>query len=194
MKIFGLILLILLISGCQPRSEEDSSPEPLPKAVYLTHDQASFSSKELKAHPEVVVVTTFNDFKYQASQRKALWIDKNATPLTAEQKKWINEAPQAYYPIVLVGSSDTLYSFRDLLKLCCFTGPATTTTPEPGFSVIQWQQTSDPNARTAVFLKGYAEKPTINSILQITNALLDGKLKATPATTSMPAATATNVP
>jgi hypothetical protein len=186
MKKFGLLLLLLLMSGCQLRSAEDTSPEPQPKAVYLTYSQGEFSSRDLKAHPEVIVVTTFNDFKYQASQRKALWIDKSAAPLNAEQEKWINEAPQAYYPIVLVGSSDTLYSFRDLLKLCCFMGPAIDTKPDPGFSVIQWQKTSDPNARTAAFLQGYPEKPTVAAILHITNALLEGDLQATPAATSLP--------
>jgi hypothetical protein len=193
-KRFGLLLLLLLMSGCQLRSAEDSSLEPPPKAVYLTYSQGAFSSRDLKAHPEVIVVTTFNDFKYQASQRKALWIDKNATPLNPEQEKWINEAPQAYYPIVLVGYSDTLYSFRDLLKLCCFMGPAIDTKPEPGFSIIQWEKTLDPNGRTAAYLQGYPEKPTVDAILHITNALLEGSLQTTPTATSMPAATATSLP
>ncbi len=195
MKKTGLLLLLLLMSSCQLRSTEDASTEPPPKAVYLTYRQGGFPSRDLKAHPEVIVVTTFNDFKYQAThQRIALWIDKSATPLNAEQEKWINEAPQAYYPIVLVGYSDTLYSFRDLLKLCCFMGPAINTNPEPGFSVIQWQKTPDPNGRTAVFLQGYPEKPTVSSILHITNALLDGNLQTIPPTPSLPAATATSVP
>ncbi len=194
MKNFCLLFLFLLISSCQFRSPEDSSREVRPKAVYLTHGQGGLTSKELKAHPEVIVVTTFNDFKYQASPGRALWIDKNATPLNAEEEKWINEAPQAFYPIVLVGSSDTLYSFRDLLKLCCFMGPATTAKPQPGFSVIQWEKTSDLNTRTAAFLQGYPEKPTVDSILHITNALLEGQLQATVGATSVPAATATNLP
>lgn len=193
MKKFGLLLLLLLMSSCQFRSTDDSSREPAPKAVYLTYSEGELSSRDLKAHPEVIVVRTFNDFKFHGSQTMALWIDKSATPLNAEQEKWINESPQAGNPIVLVGYSDTLYSFRDLLKLCCFMGPATAGKSEPGFSIIQREAGSAPNA-SAVFLHGYPEKPTVNSILRITNALLEGKLQATPAITSMPVGTATNVP
>jgi hypothetical protein len=191
MKKISLLLLLLLLSSCQLRSNDDSSMEPPSKAVYLTYNQGELTSRDLKAHSEVIVVT---DFKYQASQRRALWIDKSATPLNAEQEKWINEAPQAYYPIAMVGYSDTLYSFRDLLRLCCFMGPAIDVKPEPGFSVIQWEKTSDPDARTVTFLQGYAEKPTVNSILQITNALLDGNLQAITSTPLLPVVTATNLP
>jgi hypothetical protein len=194
MKKFCLLFLLLLISSCQLRSTDHSSTEPPPKAVYLTYGQGELTARDLKAHPEVIVVRTFNDFKYHASQRMALWIDRNAAPLDAEQAKWINESPPAGNPIVLVGYSDPLYSFRDLLKLCCFLGPATTGQPEPGFSVLQWDAKFDPNARTIVFLQGYPEKPSVNSILRITNALLEGKIQPTTAITATPVATATNVP
>jgi hypothetical protein len=65
---------------------------------------------------------------------------------------------------------------------------------EPGFSVIQWQAAPDPDARTAAFLQGYPQKPTVNAILNITNGLLEGKLPSTPASTLVPAVTATIVP
>jgi hypothetical protein len=194
MKKLSLLLLLLFISSCQFRSTDDASMEPPQKAVYLTYSQGELSSKELKAHPEVILATTFNDFKYYASQKRALWIDRSATPLNPEQEKWINEVPQVYYPIVLVGYIDTLFSFRDLLKLCCFMGPAIGAKPEPGFSIIQWEKTSDPNARTAAFLQGYPEKPTVASILHITNTLLAGNLQTIPSVPSLPAATFTNLP
>lgn len=164
------------------------------RAVYLAYGQMELSAQDLQAHPEVIVARTFDDFKAHASRKTALWIDKSATPLNAEQEKWINESPQAYDPIVLVGYSDTLYSFRDLLKLCCFMGPAIEPNMEPGFSVIQWHAAPDPDIRTAAFLQGYPQKPTVDAILNITNALLDGKLKPAPTATFAPAATPTIVP
>jgi hypothetical protein len=122
MKNFGLLFLVLLMCGCRSHSAVNLSTtaEPPARAVYLAYGQMELAAQDLQAHPEVVVARTFGDFIAHASQKTALWIDKSAAPLDAEQEKWINEPPQAYVPIVLVGYSDILYSFRDLLKLCCF--------------------------------------------------------------------------
>jgi hypothetical protein len=192
MKKTVLLFLALLMSGCWSASTRDLSTttEPPVRAVYLAYGQMELSAQDLQAHPEVIVVHTFDDFKNHASRKTALWIDKSATPLDAEQEKWINEGPQAYYPIVLVGYSDILYSFRDLLKLCCFMGPATDAKPELGFSIIQWEAASEPDSRTAIFLQGYSQTPTVDAILEITNALLEGRLQPSPAVTEVPAATA----
>jgi len=153
---------------------------------------------EVQAHPEIVVVHTFEELKKYSQQKIALWIDKSTTPLNSEQEKWVNEAPQAYYPIVLIGTSDTLYSFRDLLKLCCFLGPAGTYPgfDAPGFSIIQREPPADPNTAPmdVPFIHGYNQKPTVQSILEITNALLEGRLIATPTATFIPVATATMLP
>jgi len=166
------------------------------KAVYFVHGQGELSAKDLQSHPEVVMVQTFDDFKKYASQKMALWIDKSATPFDSEQEKWINESPQIYYPIVLIGYSDTLYSFRDLLRLCCFMGPAGDYPgyDAPGFSVIQWEATNEPDYHAVILLQGYNQKPTVQAILEITNALLEGKLKPTPTASFIPAATPTMVP
>jgi len=196
MKKTGLLFLALLVSGCHfPSTANLSRTMDSPaKAVYLAYGQMELSAQDLQAHPEVIVVRTFDDFKAYSSQKATLWIDKSATPLNSEQEKWINESPQAYDPIVLVGYSDTLYSFRDLLKLCCFMGPAADANMEFGFSVIQWQAAPDPDTRTAIFIQGYPQKPTVDAILNITNALLEGELKTAPAAISVTAATPTVVP
>jgi len=150
------------------------------KAVYFVHKEGELSSEDLQAHPEVVVVQTFDEFKKYARQKIALWIDKSATPFNSEQEKWINEAPQTFYPIVLVGTSDTLHAFRDLLRLNGFIGPAIYPGMDaPGFSVIQWEA-KDNLGFHALIENGYNQKPTVQAILEITNALLEGKLKPTP--------------
>ena len=198
LKPLALILIFLSMAGCSLNTDTQETTSASLKAVYFIQKEAQLSSEDLDAHPEVVVVQTFDEFKQYASQKIALWIDKSATPFTPEEEKWINEAPQAYYPIVLVGTSDTLYSFRDLLRLCCFLGPAGDYPGynAPGFSITQHEETSDPTTApvTVTFLQGYNQKPTVQSILEITNALLEGSLKATPTVPFIPPATPTMVP
>ncbi len=180
MKKFALMLLFLALSAC-------NFPAPgliasHPQAVYYVHGQGELTSEELHAHPEIVVVQTFADFRKVASQKTALWVDQSATPFDSDQAEWINTVPQIYYPIVLVGASDTLYAFKDLLGLCCFSGPAGDYPglAAPGFSVIQWEKTNTPDYNAVIFAQGYEQKPTVPSILAITNALLEGSLKPTP--------------
>ncbi len=182
-----IVLIFLLLTGCTLKTTAHIS------AVYFVHGQGALSAQDLQAHPEVIVVQTFDDFKKHISQKIALWIDKNVTPFNAEQQKWINEAPQAYYPIVLIGTSDTIYAFRDLLAICCFMGPAGTYIgyDAPGFSVIQSKMPKEPNTPGIVFLEGYNQKPTVQSILAITNALLEGRLQPTPIASFVAPATPT---
>ena len=194
-KKLALILIFLSLAGCSFHPGSKEAPSPSFKAVYFFQKEAQLSSEDLGAHPEVAVVQTFDAFKKYGHQKTALWIDRSATPFNSEQEKWINEVPQAYYPIVLVGTSDTLYSFRDLLRLCCFLGPAGITSgfDAPGFSIIQREPPEDPTTAPmdVHFLQGYNQKPTVQSILEITNALLEGRLQPAPTATFIPIATAT---
>ncbi len=192
MKTLALILLFLSITSCTVQA---TSKNEIPlKAVYFVHGQGELSSEDLQAHPEVITVQTFDEFKKYANKRIALWIDKNATPFNSEEEKWINEAPQTYYPIVLVGTSDTLHAFRDLLRLDGFMGPAIYSGMDaPGFSVIQWEA-KDNLGFHALIQNGYNQKPTVQAILEITNALLKGRLKPTPTAIYPPVATPTMAP
>lgn len=196
-----MILLFSLTTSCMTSVAGNStnngttnpteSSAPL-KAVYLTHGQGQLNAGDLRDHSEVIVIETFDKLEQYTSQKTALWIDKNATPLDPEQETWINEAPQAYYPIVLVGTSDTLYAFRDLLRLCCFMGPGSDNPGVAlGFSVIQREQTNEPEAPSIVFLQGYDQKPSVQDILDITNVLLEEKVPLTPTTEVVPVVTAT---
>jgi hypothetical protein len=181
MKKLALILTLLSLAGCSFYPVDREATQSSFEAVYFFTKEAQLSTEDLKAHPDVLVVQTFEEFKEYARQKLALWIDKSATPFNAEQEQWINKAPQAYYPIVFVDTSDTLYAFRDLLRMCCFMGPAAGYPgyDAPGFSVIQWKETHEPEPPGTIFLQGYNQTPTVQSILDITNALLQGKIQAT---------------
>ncbi len=191
MKRIALIVLFVSLASCnfQPIAKNTLTV----KAVYFVHGQGELSLQDLQTHPEVVVVHDFDDFKKDAHQKIALWVDRSATPFDTEQENWINEAPQTYFPIVLVGMSDTLHSFRDLLRLHTFQGPPGDYpgSDAPGFSVIQWKEGNEPDAREVIFMQGYNQKPTVQAILDITDALLEGKLRATPTTSSIPVASPT---
>jgi len=196
LKPLALILMFLSIAGCIPKATDNiavganNTTSASLRAAYLIQGNAELSSEDLQAHPEIVMVQTFDEFKKYGRQKIALWIDKSATPFNSEEEKWINEAPQTYYPIVLVGTSDTLHAFRDLLRLDGFMGPAQYPgyDPAPGFSVIQWEA-KDNLGFHALILNGYNQKPTVQALLQITNALLEGSLKATPTVPFIPPAT-----
>ncbi len=180
MKKFAFLLIFLLCTSC-------ASKAPSLKAIYFVHGQGELSAEDLQAHPEVIVVQTFDDFKKYGSQKIALWIDRSTTPFDSEQEKWINEAPQTYYPIVFIGTSDTLYAFKGFLRLCCFMGPAGVYPgfDAPGFSIIQREPPADPTTTPVdvPFLHGYNQKPTVQFILEITNDLLKGKIRPTPIST-----------
>ena len=181
LKYFPAILAVLMIlfeMGCRSQ-ERFSTSTPIPlKAIYLVQGQALLSSKDLQLHPEIILVKTFNELEQYSHRKVALWIDKGAVALL--QQDWLNTAPQAYYPIVLIGYSDTLYSFRDLLGLCCFAGPVPVGNDQKlksGFSVIERMEASDPTLPAVTFLKGYDQIPTVQAILDVTNALLEAGLK-----------------
>jgi len=179
-KKFALRLIFLLCTNC-------ASKAPSLKAVYFVHGQGELSSDELKAHPEVIVVQTFEELKKNSSQKIALWIDKSATPFDYEQEIWINTAPQVYYPIALIGAGDTSHAFRDLLKLRCFSvrWGDSPDADAPGFSIVQREPPAGPTTAPmdVTFVHGYNQKSTVKSILEITNDLLEGKVRPTPIST-----------
>ncbi len=151
------------------------------RAIYLVQNPGQLAASDLQAHPEVIITNTFSDFEQHARTRVALWIDKDAATLINEN--WLDQPPQMYYPIVLVGYNDTLYSFKYALRICCFSGPTgidwSTKVLEPGFSVIQ-REGANGLISGGGFLQGYNQTPRVQDILKITNALLDGTLKPTP--------------
>jgi hypothetical protein len=170
-----ILLALLLLTSCSYQAPSNHATSL--KAVYFVQGQGELSPGDLQAHPEVAVAQTFDEFKKYTQQKIALWVDQSVTPFDSEEEKWINEAPQTYFPIVLIGTSDTLHSFRDLLSLHGFQGPASDYPGRdaPGFSVIQWKEGNEPDARGVIFLQGYNQKPTVQTVLEITNALLKGR-------------------
>ncbi len=187
--IFTLMILLLIVGACAPAA----TAVPV-RAVYLVTGPGVLTPSDLQAHPEILVVHSFDELAAHAHSQVAIWIDKSATPF--DHSSWLNEAPQAWYPMVMVGYHDTLYSFKNMLGLCCFSGPIidwSTVRLEPGFSVIQ-REDSGGNFPQATYLQGYDQAPSAGDILAITDALLDGRLKPTPSPEAPLVATATPPP
>ena len=160
---------MLLLAGCAPATNQ-SEPNSI-SAIYLVQNQGQLAAGDLRYHPEVMVTNSFDKFKRHSQAKVALWIDKNAVSLV--NMDWLHQAPQKYYPIVLVGYNDALYSFRETLAGFPISGPAvdwSTATLEPGFSV--WMIREETSSSLSTYMKGYAQPPTVDAILTITNALL----------------------
>jgi hypothetical protein len=202
MKHLIFALALLLTSSCLPTTASTSGMTPAPAlptpvritAVYLTQAPDQLSADDLRAHPEVQVVRSFDEFKQLVQTKVALWIDRNAVGLIPSP--WLEEKPQRYYPLVLIGYNDTLYSFKYILGICCFGGPIvdwSTKTIEPGFSIMLRDTSDSPPFPNVVFLQGYNQTPQVKDILEITNALLEGRLKPT-ATPILHVASPTPVP
>ena len=146
------------------------------QAVYLVKHPGQLSLEDLQLHPEVAVTSDFDDFKQHAQTKVALWIDKNAIELLDQQ--WLREAPQKYYPLALVGYNEPLYAFREALPVAQIEGPAmdwSTMTLEPGFSV--WMIRDETGSSLSAFMNGYNQMRSVQGILDITNALLEGRTK-----------------
>lgn len=168
MRQIVLGLIIVSLAGCAAaRTGESVAPY---RAIYLTRADGQLRADDLRAHPEILVTDSFDKLKPHASARIAFWIDINAAD--AVDKDWLNQAPQKYYPIALVGSSDALCSFREMLGgFGVIEGPyVDCASPPPGFSV--WMLESQDGSNTSAFMRGYRQTPTVDAIVAITDPLV----------------------
>jgi hypothetical protein len=170
------ILIGILLNSCDQlpfgTPVEPTVPQNLYKAVYLTDEHGELSAEELKVHPEVIVTKTFDVFKSHAGSKIALWVDKNA--VNKINNNWLNQPPQKYYPLVLVGYNDPIYCFRDTLSVGRIEGPYVDWSKEvlePGFCV--WMILVESESEESSIFRGYKLSPTIQSILDVTNQLLE---------------------
>jgi hypothetical protein len=143
------------------------------KAVYLVKAPGNLDQRDLNSHPDLIVTESFDEFKEYAKWRVALWVDKNMDHLIDNEKHWFASAPQAYYPLVVVGYGDRYMAFRIYIPMCCF--PKSSLSgwdmgmDYSGFSVYQ----KDPNQEEPNVWEGYTYKPTAQQLLNITNRLLN---------------------
>ncbi len=170
------ILIAILLNSCAQlpfgTSSEPTIAQNLYKAVYLAGELGELSAEELKTHPEVVVTKTFDEFKSHAGSKIALWVDKNA--VNKVNNEWLNQPPQKYYPLVLVGYNDPLYCFRDTLSVGRIEGPYVDWSKEvlePGFCV--WMILEENESGESSIFRGYNQPPSVPDILDVTNQLLE---------------------
>jgi len=175
MTIITFVLFSTVLAACSPAAEPATQPTTSPfQAVYLVQHPGQLSLDDLQAHPEVAVTENFDEFKQHALTKIALWIDRNAVSLVDNQ--WLRDTPQKNYPVVLVGESNELCAFKESLRVSDIEGPQADCSAEaPGFSV--WMLREDTGSSVSAFMKGYSQTPTVQNILDITNALLEGKIK-----------------
>jgi hypothetical protein len=145
------------------------------KAVYLMPVTGGQIIKEdLEAHLEILPVTDFATLASHTNKHIAIWIDKDVISLLPEG--WLTQEPQKYYPIIVVGYNNALYSMREKLNLPII-GPWVDWSKQtlgPGFSV--WMIESHSANSLPAFMKGYAEEMTASRILEVSNELLKKSL------------------
>ena len=167
-----------------PLSEFIGKPAPTPaKAVYFVAKEGGELSKDdLKKHPEVEVAHTFADLQRLAGKGKALWIDLTAIPLLQGEKErvWVIRKAQEEYTFAVVGYNEPLKCFRDTLDCFGISGPGpidwTKYDLSPGFSVIRLKREKvGKEIHVSGPMRGYKVAPTVQKILNVTDALLAGK-------------------
>ena len=144
------------------------------QAIYLAPPNGGeISENDLKNHSEVFKITDFETLNsYTEKYIIPLWIDKDAIDLLP--KNWVNEYPQRFYPIIVVGYNNALYAMRDKLGVFIIGAPkvdVSKQTLEGGFSV--WMIKNQDNGDTSATLKGYDEPVTIDNILKVSNELFN---------------------
>ena len=179
LKVLLLLCFSLVPLSCSPMSVDEPMVSAYEfknvgiRAIYLVHESGQLSENDLGDHPEVIVVHTFLEFQDIASTHSAdLWIDKDAVELV--DFDWLHQKPQKYFPLVLIGCNEPLYSFRERLTGFGIEGPAIawdTRTLEPGFSV--WILQEENEFSSSAFMKGYKEEAAVQSILNITDVHLE---------------------
>ncbi len=152
------------------------------RAAYLVQGVGQLAPNDLAKHREILVTSSYAEFKQAARQRVALWVDKNSTQLVRVDPEWINRMPQAAYPIFVIGYNFPLFAFQLELGMGGFMGHPLSqdeiTGAEGGFSVIEWNG-NGPGSGT-ILLGGYKQSPTVDRLLRLSNDLLDGKIVPTP--------------
>lgn len=178
LKVFLLPILLLVLLSCSPISLDVPSGLPSEsknagiRAVYLVHGSGQLSKNDLADHLEILVVYTFMELQDIAATHVVdIWIDKNAVELV--DSDWLYQEPQKYYPLVLIGFNDPLYSFREQLTGFGIEGSEInwdTNSLEPDFSI--WILKAESEFSSSAFIKVYPEEATVQSILNITNVHL----------------------
>ncbi len=143
------------------------------QAIYLVPlNGGEIREGDLKNHPEVLKVADFETLNsYTEKYIIPIWIDKDAIDLLP--KNWINQYPQKFCPVIVVGYSKAFYAMREKLNLPIF-GPYIDWSKqnlEPGFSV--WMIKSQDSGGTSATMKGYDEPVSAGRILEVSNELFD---------------------
>lgn len=159
------------------------------RAVYfVSKEGGKLSDDDLKKHPEVETVHNFADLQRLAAKDKALWIDLTAIPLLQGDKErlWLINKAQEGFTFAMVGCNEPLKCFRDTLDCFGISGPGqidwTKYDLSPGFSVIRLKREKvGKETQVSGPMQGYKVAPTVQKILNVTDALLAEKpAPATP--------------
>ena len=81
-------------------------------------------------------------------------------------------------PVALIGYNDPIYAFRETLPIVGIHGPDIDWNARrlaPGFAV--WRVRTATSAGTSGYLKAFDQTPTVDAVLEVTDALLAGRIR-----------------
>jgi hypothetical protein len=141
------------------------------QAIYLALPEGEeISEDDLKNHPEIFKVSDFETLSsYTSKYIIPIWIDKDAIDLLPQG--WINQYPQKFYPIIVIGYNNALYSMRERLGMPIIGEWVDWSkyTLEPDFSA--WMIKSYNANGISSTMKGYEEPVSVEHILEVSNGL-----------------------
>ena len=126
----------------------------------------------MEKHKEIKVVYSFEELQHFSHRESAIWIDRACMDLV--DPLWLHEQPQKYKPLIILGYSDALYVFRELLTGYPVEGPRvdwSTAAVEGGFSV--WKLQTDSSLTRTSMMRGYDLPLTVEAVLTESDRLLD---------------------
>ena len=185
MALLLVIGFIALLSGCRtddqaPRSErpQRESRQVTITAVYLAPlGDAQLSQVDLNRHPEVRVVHDFAALRSSAASGQAILVDKES--VDGIDDTWLRDfSRHTRVPVALIGYNDPIYAFRETLPIVGIHGPHIDWNARrlaPGFAV--WRVRTATSAGTSGYLKAFDQTPTVDAVLEVTDALLAGRIR-----------------
>jgi hypothetical protein len=173
--VYGVLNILLKNKDNNKNEPALNQPTEEIRAVYLMPvTGGQITKKDLETHPEILPVTDFATLASHTNRHIAIWIDKDTISLLPEG--WLTQEPQKFYPIIVVGYNNALYSMREKLGMPII-GVWVDWSKyklEPGFSA--WMIESEKGSSFSALMKGYPESINVEHILEVSNELLKKSL------------------
>lgn len=155
--------------------------------IYLrSRKNSKIELNEVKGylHTPTMIYTVYDQEELETAvslieDKTCIWIDREAVEVLDKDWLYKKAIDEKKHPVILIGHSSSLYSFRDLLSVCNYTkGPKITEEliQKDGFAAYLLLSTEQQENSLSVksISRGFPGRPNIREIISISNKLLTG--------------------